>query len=494
MDDATCGLLTAMINDGVIMKPHPLSIANWDDTEIDAAIDVLRSGRVTMGDITIEYERRFADFVGTKYAVACNSGSSANLLMVAAWTLRYGKGTVIVPALGWPTSYAPFLQYGWKLRFVDCDRETLNYDMGALWKANENDDADLALAINILGNPNDFKNFPRRVRVLEDNCEALGAEYAKRRTGSWGEMSSHSTFFSHHICTIEGGVVTTNDEHFYQMLLSLRSHGWTRDLPQPNIFKSKGGKFDFVLPGYNVRPNELTSAIGLAQLDKLPRALEVRRANAKSFPLKTQKELGKSSWYGFAVFDDDVAMAERHCITRPVLTGNFLRSPSIKFYDYEVCGDTPNADYVADNAVMIGNHPRRIDWSFFDTTRSPVVPVSIGDLYDRISILEIKAKNVNDAAALENVNRELGELSAAASNINPSPEVLRLIDELRNVNAIGWSGEASVRMKAEKKEFDASFIQLVVATFKNNDRRAAIKKQINIEMRSRMIEEKTWTV
>ena len=358
-----------MLEDDIIREPaarigpHPMAESTWLAEEVQAGIDVLRSGITTMGRITAEYERKFASYIGTKYAVACNSGSSANLLMVAAWTLRYGKGTVIVPALAWATSYSPFQQYGWKLRFVDIDRETLNYDMEALWKAAD-DDVDLILAVNILGNPNEFSGFPRRARILEDNCEALGAEYGNRRTGAFGVMASHSTFFSHHICTMEGGVVTTDDDYFYQMLTSLRSHGWTRSLPADNVFHVKPGKFDFILPGYNLRPLEIQSAIGLVQLEKLPRLIEQRRENASRFPLRTQKEIGQSSWFGFAVFDGDVKRVEASCDTRPVVTGNFLRSPSIQHYDFEVPGKTPNADYVHDNAVMIGNSGNRIDWAF----------------------------------------------------------------------------------------------------------------------------------
>ena len=310
-----CDVLRAMLDDNIVTLPRqtpPESMAesSWDEYEIQAAINVLRSGNTTMGEITKEYEAKFAKYIGTKYAVACNSGSSANLLMVAAWTLRYGKGTVIVPALGWATSYSPFQQYGWKLRFVDIDRETLNYHLPSLWEANKHDDADLILAINILGNPNEFQGFPRRVRVLDDNCEALGAEYHNQRTGSFGVMASHSSFFSHHISTMEGGMVTTNDIYFYHMLLALRSHGWTRHLPEDNAFNVKPSKFDFLFPGYNVRPMELTSAIGIVQLGKLPRLIEQRRANARSFPLKKQKEIGRSSWQGFAVFGDDISKVQ----------------------------------------------------------------------------------------------------------------------------------------------------------------------------------------
>ncbi len=341
----------------------PLTASTWGPEERVAAIAVLDSGMTTMGAKTAEFERMYAEYCGTKYCVAVNSGSSANLLMVAAYTLRHGPGKVIVPAVGWSTSYSPFQQYGWKLIFVDIDRETLNYDVAQLWQATDHHQADLILAINLLGNPNEFNSFPRKAQILEDNCESMGAMYHGKRTGSFGIMASHSTFYSHHICTMEGGLITTDDEEYYHALLSLRSHGWTRHLPEKNKLWAKPDKFSFILPGYNVRPTEMQSAIGIEQLKKLPAFIEQRRENAARFPLRTQKEIGRSSWYGFAVFEDDMNRVVGKYEMRPVVTGNFLRQPAITHYDYEVWGKLHNADWLHDRAVMIGNSHEVIDWS-----------------------------------------------------------------------------------------------------------------------------------
>lgn len=337
----------------------PLSVDTWGPEEREAVAKILAGGRYTIGETTAEFERQYAKYCGTEYCVAVNSGSSANLLMVAAWTLRCGRGTVIVPAVGWATSYSPFQQYGWTLRFVDIDRDTLNYDLKALNAAS--DDADMILAINLLGNPNDYSQFPN-LPILEDNCEAMGAVYKGKRTGSFGVMASHSTYFSHHICTIEGGMITTDDQYFYEMLLSLRSHGWTRHLPHENIIGAHVDKFNFILPGYNVRPTELQCAIGIEQLKKLPRFIDGRRENATRFPYRTQREIGESSWFGFAVFDEDVQKVVGKYEHRPVVTGNFLRQPVISHYRYERFGDMRNADYIHDHAVMIGNSHTRIEW------------------------------------------------------------------------------------------------------------------------------------
>src|SRR5512139_361617 len=340
---------------------QPLSVDTWGKEERRAIERVMDSGRYTMGKEVEAFEKDYADYCGTKYCVAVNSGSSANLLMVAAWTLRYGPGTVVVPAVGWSTSYSPFQQYGWKLIFIDVDVLTLNYPPALLRQVCQERNVDLVLAINLLGNPNEYANFPN-VNVLEDNCESMGADYIGAKTGSFGIMASHSTYFSHHICTMEGGMITTNDEYFYHMLLALRSHGWTRHLPEDNKLKAKVDKFHFILPGYNVRPTEIQCAIGREQLKKLDKFVEQRRDNARRCPFSKQKEIGKSSWFGIYVFGEDVKKVVGKYEHRPVVTGNFMRQPVIKHYNYEAYGIFPNADFIHDNAVMIGNSHERIDW------------------------------------------------------------------------------------------------------------------------------------
>lgn len=354
----------------------PLAINAWGSEEREALLKVVDSGNVTMGAKVSEFENAYAEYVGSKYCIACNSGSSANLLMVAAMSIRLedsgvGVGTVIVPAVSWSTSYSPFQQYGWKLKFVDIDRETLNYDLKGLKRAYTGNE--LILAVNLLGNSNAYMEFPD-APVLEDNCESMGAEYEGKRTGTFGLMSSHSTFFSHHMQTMEGGMVTTDDEYFYDMLLCIRSHGWTRHLPKDNLLKAKVSAYEFIYPGYNVRPTEIQGAVGVEQLKKLPQFIEQRRENAEGFKEKArergwkiQKEIGKSSWFGFAVLSDEIEELKKELDSkniehRPVVAGNFLRSPSIKYYDHDN-PEVPNATYVHTNGLYIGNHHRPIDWS-----------------------------------------------------------------------------------------------------------------------------------
>lgn len=344
---------------------YPLAVSTWGKEEKQALHDVIVSGHYTMGNKVSDFEALYADWCNTKHAVMVNSGSSANLLMVAAYSLRQqSAGTVIVPAVSWATSYAPFHQYGWKLKFVDIDKDTLNYDLEALKTAYTG--KELILAVNLLGNPNEFKDFPS-MNILEDNCESMGAEYADMRTGNFGLMASHSMFFSHHIQTMEGGIITTDDDYFYNMLLCLRSHGWTRHLSKDNPLHAKVSAYEFLYPGYNVRPIEMMAAVGIQQMKKIDGFIEQRRENAQIWKdiCKTrgwwmQKEIGMSSWFAFAIISDEIEEIKKefdakHIEHRPIVAGNFTRSPSIKWYDHEIHGELKNADRVHDKGIYIGN-------------------------------------------------------------------------------------------------------------------------------------------
>ena len=361
------------------MSLHPLASPTWGQEEVDAVLDVVKSGNFTMGEKTSAFEKAYADYIGTKYCVAVNSGSSANLLMTAALSLRQGVGEVIVPAIAWSTSYSPFVQCGWKLKFVDIDRNTLNYDLSALKKAYQGHE--LILGVNLLGNPNEFTEFPGLgSSLLEDNCESMGAEYAGMKTGNFGVMASHSTFFSHHMSTMEGGMITTDDEFYYEMLLCLRSHGWTRHLPKGNKHGIEPKQFEFIYPGYNVRPTEIQCAVGLEQLEKLPTFVDQRQKNAEkwiehcqSMGWETQEvvKYGKSSWFGFSIVYEDIqsvkeSFDKKGIQYRPIMTGNFTKSKAIEHYEYTTEGELVNADYVSENGLFIGNHHYEIDWGFLD--------------------------------------------------------------------------------------------------------------------------------
>lgn len=378
-------------------KPYPLATTTWDQKELDAIQSVIASGMYSMGPRVAQFEREFAAYTGSRYCVMCNSGSSANLLMVAALRFRKEKplapgDEVIVPAVSWSTTYHPLQQYGLKLKFVDVDRDTLNYDLDAL-QAAVGSATRAIMVVNLLGNPNDFARIERIVGgrdivVIEDNCESLGARVGGKQAGTFGVMGSYSAFFSHHISTMEGGMVVTDDEELYHIMLSVRAHGWTRNLPKQN--KVTGTKsddafvesFKFVLPGYNLRPLEMSGAIGSEQLKKLPAMVEDRRRNARKFldllkdypQLRTQKEIGESSWFGFSMIvqpdapfrrAEVVRVLTKHGIdVRPIVAGNFAKNEVLRWFDYTVHGALKNADDLDQNGLFVGNHHYGLDEEF----------------------------------------------------------------------------------------------------------------------------------
>jgi len=369
----------------------PLATSSWGEEELSAMQRVIASGMFTMGENVQAFERGFAAWTGSRYCVMVNSGSSANLLMVAALfftmnpDLRIRRGDeVIVPAVSWSTTYYPLHQYGLKIKFVDIDVETLNYDLDQLEQA-VTDKTRLIMAVNLLGNPNDFDRIHqiingRKIVLLEDNCESMGAQFRGKFTGTFGAMGSFSSFFSHHISTMEGGMVITDDEEFYHILLSLRAHGWTRNLPKVNRVCSEKSddpfteSFRFVLPGYNVRPLELSGAIGIEQLKKLPAMIAERRRNGvllqqamSQHPnILIQREIGDSSWFGFSLvirpgssLTRDVLLqklSSRGFECRPIVAGNFSKNEVVKYFDYEVAGSLRNAEYVDSAGLFVGNH------------------------------------------------------------------------------------------------------------------------------------------
>jgi len=369
----------------------PLATATWGQEEQDAMQRVIASGMFTMGANVQAFERDFAQYVGSKHCVMVNSGSSSNLLMVAALfytknpMLKLKRGDeVIVPAVSWSTTYYPLYQYGLKIKFVDIDLNTLNYDLEQLEKA-VTDKTRMIMAVNLLGNPNDFDRInkiigDRDIVLIEDNCESLGARFNGKHAGTFGVMGSYSTFFSHHISTMEGGLIATDDEELYHILLSLRAHGWTRNLPKQNhVCGTKSDdpfeeSFRFVLPGFNVRPLELEGALGVEQVKRLPHLIEERRKNGKLLQqilckhpdILIQQEIGESSWFGFSlVIRPGSELTRKLLLTklnglgfecRPIVAGNFAKNEVVKYFDSEVHGVLKNADHIDKNGLFVGNH------------------------------------------------------------------------------------------------------------------------------------------
>jgi CDP-6-deoxy-D-xylo-4-hexulose-3-dehydrase len=367
---------------------YPLASSTWDDEEYAAMQQVIKNGKFTMGEQVSTYEENFAEYIGSKYAVMSNSGSSANLLMIAG--AKYVKDSplkegdsIIVPAVSWSTTYYPIHQLGYELSFVDIDIETLNLDCDAVEKS-ITDNTKCIFAVNLLGNPANLNRLREIAKnhnliLFEDNCESLGSQIENKFTGTFGTAGTFSSFFSHHISTMEGGVTVTNDTNLYEAMLSLRAHGWTRELPKNNSVFTKTGEewddyFRFVLPGYNLRPLELEGALGITQLKKLDSFVEQRRQNAVYLfnntnslkHIKFQKEFGRSSWFGFSILLTGPLQGKRKLLvqnlskasieSRPVVAGNFARNPVLKHLRHKAIPKLVNADFIHENGLFVGNH------------------------------------------------------------------------------------------------------------------------------------------
>ena len=368
---------------------YELAVNNWGSEEIDAIQRVIASNRFTMGPFVAAFEEAFARYHGRKYAVMVNSGSSANLIAVAALCHKKDRplargDEVIVPAISWATTYHPLQQYGLKLKVLDVELDTLNMDVRQLAAATGSRTRAI-MGVSILGNPaalDVMRSFAdaRGLYFIEDNCESMDAELAGRKAGAFGHISTFSFFFSHHISTMEGGMLATDDRELFELARSLRAHGWVRDLPAGStLYERRGDDFyeayRFILPGYNVRPIEMSGAIGIEQLKKLPAMTASRRRNWTLFqrlfagdnPFIIQRENGKSSAFSFTLIPNPETGVERASILdalraadigyRIITGGCFTRHDVIKYYDYEVVDGLPNANLAHDQGFFVGNHP-----------------------------------------------------------------------------------------------------------------------------------------
>lgn len=367
---------------------HGLASSSWSQEEIDAINKVIAKNHYTMGEEVANFENEFAEKFGSRYAVMVNSGSSANLLAIAALCYKADRplkpcDEIIVPSLSWSTTYYPIHQYGMRMVFVDIELDTLNINVEQLEDA-LSEKTRAVFVPNILGNPAkliEIQEFCLKhdLYLIEDNCESMGAKIGEQYAGTFGICGTYSTFFSHHISTMEGGVITTDDEEIYHILLALRSHGWTRHLPDKNKICAKSSdlfyeSFRFVLPGYNMRPIEMMGAIGRIQLRKLDELIDIRCKNAALFKdlfynnkkFTFQREHGKSSWFGFSFIIKPDENSSRDGIVqhlldvnvevRPIISGNFLKQDVLKHLNHRIVGAHNNAQQVHESGFFIGNH------------------------------------------------------------------------------------------------------------------------------------------
>ena len=376
----------------------PLNKSTIGEEEKNAAKAVLDSDRLTMGERCRAFEREFASYLGVEHAVMVNSGSSANLIALFAMAdaLLPSDGTlprrllpgseVIVPALTWSTTIWPVLQVGATPVFVDCDPRTLQVTPEAIEAAITPNTSAIAI-VHVLGGAVDAAAVAeiarrRKLWLLEDTCESLGVAWDGRKVGSFGQLATFSFYFSHHITTIEGGMVVTDDARLADLLRAMRAHGWVRDMRAgaeiaagyPHI----DPRFLFLTTGFNVRPTEINGAIGLEQLKKLAAFNDTRRAVARRLDagLAALDQAGELTLirhdprvhpapFGYTVLcrSQEARDGLRDHLeaagieTRPVICGNLARQPALAHHAYRVSGELAGADRVMDCGLYWGTHP-----------------------------------------------------------------------------------------------------------------------------------------
>lgn len=279
---------------------YPLAKETINDEDINALCDWLKTyPRLTKGNLTWDVEDKWAEFIGTKHAVFNNSGSSANLLMVATAMMsgRIENKKIVVPSVGWVTTISPAIQLGLTPIMVGADPKTYGIDLDQLEEVCKKEKPDAVIFVQVLGVPHYKKRMLELKEkygfcLLEDACAALGASYSDgSMVGTIGDMSSFSFYFGHQLSTIEGGMVNTNDKELYDMLLMLRSHGWGKDLDQEsydNLIEKNNvddfhKPFTFFVPGFNLRSTDLQAFLGLRQIDRAEEIKALRNRNHKRY-------------------------------------------------------------------------------------------------------------------------------------------------------------------------------------------------------------------
>ena len=378
---------------------YPLLENTLSKEDLNAGIKVIKSEQLTMSKKTVNFEKQFAKKIGAKFALMVNSGSSANLLatFAAGNPLRKNRfkpgDEALIPSVCWPTSLWPLIQAGLKPKFIDVEKETLNADpekiISSISKKTK-----VILLIHVLGNSTDIEKIikiakRKKIIVIEDTCESLGSKFGKKNLGTFGDFGTYSFYFSHQITSGEGGMIVCNNRDDYNILYSMRAHGWSRGVKnQKKIekkFKHLDPRFIFINSGFNLRPTDITAAIGHSQFKKLDRFKKIRDFNRNkiiqalkrsnkwknqfSF-LKINKKV-QPSFFGFPIILNKryfgrknnllKMLAKKGVETRPIISGNFLRQPVAKLYELDKNKSKfKNADEIQNLGFFIGLHTRKI--------------------------------------------------------------------------------------------------------------------------------------
>jgi CDP-6-deoxy-D-xylo-4-hexulose-3-dehydrase len=339
---------------------YPLLENAFTKGDISEGIKVIKSEKLTMGAKTIEFEKKFSKFIKSKYCLMVNSGSSANLLAMFALINPKKKNRLkrgdecLVPAVCWSTSLWPIYQAGLVPKFIDVDLKNYSMSFEAIQKKTTKKTKAIMI-INVLGNCSEIdkiKNFAKKKNLflIEDNCESLGSSYKNKLLGTFGDFSTFSFYYSHQLTAGEGGMIVCKNLKDYKLLQTLRAHGWDREI------KKTKNTFNFVNQGFNLRPLEVSAAIGLNQLKRLKLMISVRKKNRdniikaiKASPkwkgqysfFEGNKYL-KPSWFSLPLLINDKFLSKKNIFlkylknknveTRPIISGNFVNQPCIELH------------------------------------------------------------------------------------------------------------------------------------------------------------------
>ena len=399
----------------------PLVDSSYDNQEIISCVATLLSGQLTMGSKVRQFEESFAKYCGAPYAVMVNSGSSANLLAMSVLTnplrarrLHLGD-KVAVPAVCWSTSLWPIIQMGLIPVLIDVDPLTLNLSIASLRAALCHHDIKAVFVVHVLGNSTDLPALLQIVAdhdmlLIEDTCESLGTTFGGRMLGTLGSFGTFSFYFSHHMTTIEGGMVLAKTEADYDLLKCLRAHGWSREQSNRSKLETENSHIDprflFINTGYNLRPMEIQAAFGLEQLTRLNAMNLHRRANVIRirtaflqhadwrgqllFPAETPSV--DACWFGFPFLIDSAinldykkltrSLMQQGVDTRPIVSGNMALQPALRHFNVDLSmGPFAGAQTVHDRGLFVGCHAKPLT----DSTVAGLVNLILWCLKDSAS-------------------------------------------------------------------------------------------------------------
>ena len=343
--------------------------------------------RLTKGNLTLEFEKKWSEWLGVKYSVFVNSGSSANLASIYSLLLsgKLKNNKIVVPAVSWVTTVTPVVQLGMEPIMCDCDIDNLGLDITHLKEIIKKDNPSAIILVHVLGIPNHMDEIlelckENDILLVEDTCESIGSKYNDKLLGTLGDLSTFSFYFGHHMSTIEGGMISTNDEDLYHILLSIRSHGWDRDLPKEkqSFLREKynvdnfRSLYTFYYPGFNLRSTDLQAYIGLGQLEKLDMIIENRNKNF----IRYKNEIKNTFWnvsepkgsfisnFSFPIITENIKKLTEELIKnniecRPLICGSINEHP----FWYERYGKQtlPNSKLIHNYGLYIPNNHQMTD-------------------------------------------------------------------------------------------------------------------------------------